>query len=111
MKQQPIGRETIIKNLLKILIDKYNPDKIILFGSHAQGTAGRDSDIDLLIVKQTSERGLDRWTQVQRLITQAHRAVPVETLVLTPEEVDKRIAVGDQFISEILNKGKLLYAA
>jgi len=40
-----------------------------------------------------------------------HRSLPLEPLVLTPQEVENRLAVGDQFIAEIMKKGKVLYAA
>ncbi|MFN3476885.1 MAG: nucleotidyltransferase domain-containing protein, partial [Candidatus Methylomirabilales bacterium] len=66
---------------------------------------------DLLIIKETSERFIDRWVTVQRILTGTHRALPVETLVLTPQELEKRLAIGDQFIAEIVERGKVLYAA
>jgi fatty-acyl-CoA synthase len=101
----------VIQNMVHKLIDEYSPQKVILFGSHAYGTPGPDSDIDLLIIKKTSTRFIDRWVVVQRILTGTHRALPVETLVLTPREVEKRLANGDQFIAEILEKGKVLYGA
>jgi predicted nucleotidyltransferase len=81
------------------LIAEHAPRKGVLFGSHAYGTPGPDSDIDLLIIKETPERFLNRWMTVQRILTGTHRALPVE------------IAIGDQFIAEILEKGEVLYAA
>ncbi|MFQ5796306.1 MAG: nucleotidyltransferase domain-containing protein [Candidatus Bipolaricaulia bacterium] len=96
--------------MLQKLIAEYAPQKVILFGSYADGSPGPDSDIDLLIIKETSERFIDRWVTAQRILTGTHRSVPVETLVLTPEEIENRLAVGDQFIEEILEKGEVLYA-
>ena len=101
----------VIQNMLQKLVTEYAPKKVILFGSHAYGAPGPDSDIDLLIVKDTSERFIDRWVTVQRILTGTHRALPVETLVLTPQEIDHRLAAGDQFIVEILARGEVLYAA
>jgi predicted nucleotidyltransferase len=103
--------QEIIQNILKKLLADYAPQKVVLFGSYAYGNPDSDSDIDLLIIKETSERFLDRWVMVQRLLTGTHRSYPVETLVLTPQEVESRLAVGDQFIEEILQKGDVLYAA
>lgn len=103
--------KVVIQRMLQKLIAEYAPRKVVLFGSHAYGTPGPDSDIDLLIIKETPERFLDRWVTVQRLLTGTHRALPVETLVLTPQEVENRLAIGDQFIAEILEKGEILYAA
>jgi uncharacterized protein len=89
------------------LIAEHAPQKVVLFGSHAYGTPGPDSDIDLLIIKETPERFLDRWVTVQRILTGTHRMLPVETLVLTPQEIEHRLAIGDQLIAEILEKGEV----
>ncbi|MER3447378.1 MAG: nucleotidyltransferase domain-containing protein [Candidatus Dadabacteria bacterium] len=99
----------MIKNLEK-LIAEYAPQKLILFGSYAYGEPNPDSDIDLLIIKETSERFIDRWVTVQRILTGTHHSYPAETFVLTPQEIENRLAVGNHFINEILRKGKVLYA-
>jgi predicted nucleotidyltransferase len=103
--------KTVIQRMLQKLVAEYAPQKVVLFGSYAYGTPGPDSDIDLLIIKETPERFLDRWITVQRILTGTHRTFPVETLVLTPQEIEKRLAIGDQFIAEALEKGEILYAA
>jgi len=103
------ARQAISRIVEKIITD-YAPQKVILFGSYAYGDPNLDSDIDMLIIKETSERFLDRWMMIHRIITGLHRSLPVEPLVLTPQEVENRLAVGDQFIVEILEKGKVLYA-
>ena len=100
-----------IQDILQKLIADYAPRKVILFGSHVYGSQGSDSDIDLLIIKETKERFIDRWVTVQRILTGTHRSLSVETLVLTPGEIEKRVAIGDQFIAEILEKGRVLYVA
>jgi predicted nucleotidyltransferase len=105
------GTREVIQGILDKLVADYAPQKVILFGSCAWGDVHPDSDIDLFIVKETSARFIDRWTTVQQLLTGLHRAVPVETLVLTPEEIESRLTVGDQFIREILERGEVLYAA
>jgi predicted nucleotidyltransferase len=102
---------TAIANMVKRLITEYSPQKVILFGSQIQGVPTHDSDVDLLIIKETSDRFIDRWVAVQQVLTGTHRGIPVETLVLTPKEVEQRLAVGDHFIRGILEKGELLYAA
>ena len=97
--------------MLARLVADYAPQKVILFGSYAYGSPEPDSDIDMLIIKETPERFLDRWVTVHRILTGLHRSLPIEPLVLTPQEVENRLAMGDQFISEILEKGTVLYAA
>jgi uncharacterized protein len=99
----------VVQSIIQKLIAEYVPRKVILFGSYAYGVPGPDSDIDLLIIKETKERFIDRWVTVQRILTGTHHRLPVETLVLTPQEIEKRVAIGDQFIQEILKKGEVLY--
>ena len=101
----------LIQDILTKLLTNYAPQKVILFGSYAYGMPRQDSDIDLLIIKETSERFLDRWVTVRRILSDPARIVPLETLVLTPQEVERRLAIGDQFLAEILDKGEVLYAA
>lgn len=100
----------IIQGILEKLLSEYAPQKVILFGSYAYGNPRQDSDIDLLIIKNTSERFIDRWVTVRRLLSDPKRTISLETIVLTPEELSKRLAIGDQFLVEIIEKGEVLYA-
>ena len=104
-----------IKEIISKIADKiekqYCPEKIILFGSHARGSADHDSDIDLLIIKDTDERPIDRRVAVARIASDPERLIPFEPLVMTPHEIEQRLKTGDQFIREILEKGEVLYAA
>ncbi len=100
----------VIQEIVRKLVAGYAPQKIILFGSYARGNPRPDSDIDLLIVKETSERFLDRWVTVRRLLSDSQRFIPLETIILTPQELAHRLEVGDQFIAEILEEGEVLYA-
>jgi predicted nucleotidyltransferase len=103
--------EKVIHDILEKLIAEYAPQKVILFGSCAYGNPQADSDIDLLIIKETSEPFIDRWVTVRHILSDPKRRVPLETIVLTPQEVTKRLAIGDQFLAEIIEKGEVLYAA
>lgn len=100
-----------IKDMVQKLVADYTPEKIILFGSYAYGSPHSDSDIDLLIIKNTDARFIDRWTEVRRILSDPHRTIPLETLVFTPQELSRRLQMGDQFVAEIIEKGMVLYAA
>lgn len=100
-----------VKDLITKIEEGYKPEKIILFGSCAYGTPNRDSDIDLLIIKKTKKRPIDRRIKVRRLVSDPHRRIPFEPLVLTPHEIENRIKIGDQFIKQIMEKGEVLYAS
>jgi predicted nucleotidyltransferase len=95
-----------VKNIVERLKANYNPDKIILFGSLVEGTAGRGSDIDLIIIKQTKEDPWTRTSQVDRFI---EHNMPVELLVYTPEEIEERLKMNDFFVKEVLERGEILY--
>jgi len=102
------------RRLIREIVDKirrdYRPERIVLFGSYANGNPGPDSDIDLLIVKETTDRPIDRRVKVAGIAADPHRLIPLEPIVVTPAEVAARTAVGDQFLAEILATGETLYA-
>jgi uncharacterized protein len=99
----------MIKDIVQKLITGYEPEKIILFGSHAYGVPREDSDIDLLIIKETDHPPLDRWVEVKRLLRDRTRMVSVSPLVYTAEELKERLAIKDFFLEEALEKGEVLY--
>jgi predicted nucleotidyltransferase len=103
--------QTVIQQIVARLVREYAPEKIILFGSYAYGQPDEDSDVDLLIIKETAERFLDRMDTVRRMATGLHPRIPFEPIVLTPGEVETRLKAGDQFIAEIIEKGEVLHAA
>jgi predicted nucleotidyltransferase len=112
MKAATINKvQALVDALVAKLVAGYQPHRVILFGSYAHGEPREDSDIDLLIIKETNERFIDRWVAVRRIVSDPRRTVALETIVLTPQELSKRLAMGDQFVKEILEKGKVLYAA
>lgn len=102
--------QQITRQIVDKLQSEYSPLKIILFGSCANGTSKTDSDIDLLIIKDTNERFIDRWVTVRKILSDSSRKIGIETIVLTPQEISNRLALGDQLIAEILDKGQVLYA-
>lgn len=90
---------------------EYSPERVILFGSYAYGEPTRDSDVDLLVIKATSDRPFDRALTLRRLLRGTEREVPIEFIVLTPQEVDERLAAGDSFLDMVLRRGVVLHAS
>jgi len=78
----------VIKAIVRRLAEGYAPQKIILFGSYACGEPDEDSDVDLLIIKETSQRFLDRLCSARRIAAGADQEVPLELLVLAPTVQD-----------------------
>jgi len=103
--------ERLTNEIVEKLKANYHPQKIILFGSYADGNPREGSDIDLLIIKETDERFIDRWVRVRRILSDPTRTIGLDTIILTPSEVEIRISRGDQFIKGIINHGRYLYAA
>jgi predicted nucleotidyltransferase len=99
----------IITEIMDRILKGYKPNKVILFGSYAYGEPTEDSDIDLLIIKNTDKRPIDRWVEVKRLLRDDSRTLPVSPLVYTEKEIEERIAIKDFFVEEILGKGGVLY--
>ena len=98
-----------LQDIVRHLVDAYHPLQIVLYGSFAWGAPHADSDIDLLIVKDTEETPLQRRVHVRRLVAQARRQTPFSPLVLTPAELEQRLAINDSFYEDILEHGILLY--
>ena len=96
-----------IRSITRQLIEKYAPEKIILFGSAARGDKGPDSDADFLIIKkQTPYYGSERIMEVSSII---ERNIPVDFLIYRPEEFEKRLEMGDPFLKAILREGRVLH--
>lgn len=103
--------QAVVQEIVRRLVAEYAPERIILFGSYAYGEPHADSDIDLLVVKDTPARVIDRQVAVPRLTTGMHKHLGLEPIVMTPAEVAQRLRIGDQCVEEILRKGEVLYAA
>lgn len=94
-------------NQIKKNIKSYKPKKVILFGSYAWGKPTKNSDIDLLIIKNTKQNQFKRIPEARSYLYDVDSAFDI--LVMTPTEIKKRLTLGDFFIKNILNKGKVLY--
>ncbi len=96
-----------LKEVITKIVSAFHPERIILFGSHAWGTPGPDSDVELLISKETDDvRRTAR--EIDGLLFP--RLFPIDLIVSTQKQVEKRKEAGDFFINDILSKGKVVYA-
>ena len=87
---------------------EFGAEKVVLFGSYAAGEATEDSDVDLLIICSFEGRSVDKSVEI-RMKLRPH--FPVDLLVRSPEEIRRRIQMGDGFIKDILEHGRVLYEA
>jgi uncharacterized protein len=86
----------------------FRPAQIILFGSYAYGSPGPDSDVDLLVVMPYA--GHPAY-QTAAILSAVSPSFPVDVVVRDPGELQKRIALGDFFLREVVERGQVLYAA
>src|SRR3990170_7579049 len=98
--------EEELSRIVRLLKRDYEPEKIILFGSLAEGDMHEWSDIDLLIIKKTIKRPLDRILEAARLIKPT---IGIDLFVYTPEEFDVLVREKFSFLTDIARKGKVLY--
>lgn len=101
--------EEKIQEIAKKIIDQFQPEKIILFGSYAYGKPHKDSDVDFFVIKDTNLPSLKRIEALDRLFSR--RPFAMDFLVYTPEQVQRQLGSGDFFLKEIISKGKTLYDA
>ena len=95
-----------IRNLSRRIARQFRPRRIVLFGSYAEGQAGPDSDVDLLVVLPHKGDAVEKSVEI-RLATRP--PFPLDLLVRTPQEIRRRRAMGDTFMRDIVEKGKVLY--
>jgi predicted nucleotidyltransferase len=107
----PINKRTripqaAINDVVRQIAEKFQPIKIILFGSYAYGKPKRESDVDLLVVMKTDLKESYLSRSIRRAIVYHFG---LDLVVKTPESLASRIEMGDFFLMEILKKGKVLY--
>lgn len=100
--------EQEINNVVSRIVEFYKPEKIILFGSYALGNADENSDLDLLLIKDTAEPPINRAEGIHKALRDLF--LPMDILVYTPNEIlndqDRKFT----FIHDVLKTGKILYA-
>lgn len=99
-------RNAHIKNLCRQIAREFNPEKIILFGSQAYGKPTVESDIDLLIVMPYEG---SPFRQAGEILKRLQVWAPVDLVVRSAEEIEQRLKIGDRFMREILDRGKVMY--
>ena len=108
LRAKPQVLRADIQRAVQKIVERFHPQKVILFGSHADGVPGEDSDVDILVIMETSLRSAEQAVEIR---TAVDFPFPVDLLVRTPEQVKSRLEMGDIFLKKILTKGRLLYEA
>jgi len=97
-----------IQDLSQRIVEKVQPERIILFGSYAYGQPTEDSDVDLLVILPFEEMPVHKAIAIRQ---QVKSPFPLDLMARTPEQIQQRLEMGDFFIQEIMKKGRVLYEA
>ncbi len=96
-----------IEEMVRRIVDRFNPQKIILFGSLARGTAGYDSDADILVVMPVKGSKRKQATEID--VSLIGLDLPTDVIVVTPEELEKNRDRIGTIIYPAIREGKVLY--
>ncbi len=97
-----------LERILDILKKDFEPERVILFGSLLSNQTTPESDIDLLIIKQTNESFFERVSHLEHLIQRKRAA---DLIILTPGEVEMMVKSENPYLLDILKNGRVLYEA
>jgi predicted nucleotidyltransferase len=95
----------IIRGYARKIAERFQPEKIILFGSYAYGTPNADSDVDLLVIMPA----YSQHSQAVRIRAAFPAPFAMDLIVRTPKNLGWRLAEGESFHTEIVTKGIVLY--
>ncbi len=87
---------------------RFQPERIILFGSYAYGTPTEDSDIDLLVVISFEGKSVRKSIEIE---AEVHQGFPMDLIAMTPKHLMERLSGEDYFLREVVENGKVLYEA
>jgi predicted nucleotidyltransferase len=96
-----------IAAVVKRIAETFDPERVILFGSYAYGQPRPESDVDLLVVLETDQRPRAKQLEIARALSP--HPFGMDILVRTPEQLRKRVAMGDYFLREITTRGEVMY--
>jgi len=105
--KQASAREQI-REMVDRIVARFHPDRIILFGSHARGEAGADSDVDLLVIMPLA--GSRREKAIEIGVAVHDILVPKDILVTTPQDFERRKDIVGTIERPAAREGKVLYA-
>jgi uncharacterized protein len=96
-----------IDDVVKRIAERFDPERIILFGSYAYGNPSLYSDVDLLVIMKTQERPLAKQLEIVRALSP--HPFGMDILVRSPKELRARLEMGDDFLREIVHRGQIAY--
>jgi len=99
--------ENVIKEAVNRLVEKFNPYKVILFGSQAEGRADPRSDVDFLVICDIAKKRRELALEMDRALSGL--SIPVDIVILTPEEFEIDCIIPGTIARPAFLHGKVLY--
>ena len=96
-----------IDNLVRWIVARIQPQKVLIFGSYAKGTATIKSDLDIFVIKETELPLANRADDLKPMLS--HALIPVDVHIYTPEEVEEYGREQFSFVNSILKSGKTVF--
>jgi len=100
-----VPREAIL-DVARRIATAFRPRRIILFGSYAYGEPTPDSDVDMLVIMDTALGETDQAVAIAQTVV---HHFGLDLLVRTPTNLEQRLALGDPFLREAVDRGEVLY--
>jgi len=101
-----VVEERLILELSDRIVNEFQPDRVVLFGSYAHGRPTGDSDVDLLVVLPFDGRSLAKSLEI---LNRVDPQFPIDLLARRPDDVQRRYREGDPLIREAIDRGRVLY--
>jgi len=101
-------RKRIPQEAIDQVVEKFKPQKIILFGSYARGNPRPESDVDILVIMDTPLKESKQSLEIRRHLDVMFG---MDLIVHTPKRLKERMDMGDWFLRDVLKEGKVLYEA
>ena len=102
------NRKKMIREMVNRIVEHFDPEKIILFGSYARGEAGPESDVDLLVVMPVQGSKREKQLEIRALLHGIQLAKDI--VVSRPEDFDWRKDIVGTIEYPATKEGKVLYA-
>ncbi|SRR5258708_7266218 len=104
---KPDDNQTKIQEMVRRIVDNFRPEKVVLFGSYARGTAGPDSDVDLMVVMPLTKSGRETCVEIRGVLHGLGLAKDI--IVATPSEWERYRKIAGSLIRTAHEEGKTLY--
>lgn len=99
--------DSIMEEIIRRIVESAQPEKIVLFGSHAYGRPHEGSDLDILVVMESDLPRYKRAVPIYRAL--AGLLIGKDVLVYTPQEIDAWSEIPQAFITQVMEKGRIIY--